>query len=182
MIFLKEWSVKSFQKEWRVESEEWRVELNNNSLNSPNSKLQTLDVGFKVFKLDTSNLTLWDSTPTSSDDEVVQRMLSMQETIKLDRTDMDVVYEVMLKLGIPLDFPIREIQINDKKGYSIGENCLVLVCLDYGKDGITPEDMEKMCEFLPAKIVSSEKSFKDDTALSNAHYILKDRDIEMKLL
>ncbi len=143
---------------------------------------ESVDTGFKVFKLDTSNLTLWDSTPTSSDDEVIQRMISMQDTIKLDRTDLDVVYEIMLKLGIPLDFPIKEIQINDKKGYSIGENCLVLVCLDYGKDGITPEDMEKMCEYLPAKIVSSEKSFKDDTALSNAHYILKDRDIEMKLL
>ena len=143
---------------------------------------ESVDTGFKVFKLDTSNLTLWDSTPTSSDDEVIQRMISMQDTIKLDRTDLDVVYEIMLKLGIPLDFPINEIQINDKKGYSIGENCLVLVCLDYGKDGITPEDMEKMCEYLPAKIVSSEKSFKDDTALSNAHYILKDRDIEMKLL
>lgn len=140
------------------------------------------DTGFKVFKLDTSNLTIWDSTPTSDDDEVVQRMLSMQGSIKLDRTDLDVVYEVMLKLGIPLDYSITEVSINDKKGYSIGDNCLVLVCLDYGKDGITPEDIERMCEFLPAKIVSSEKSFKDDTALSNAHYILKDKDIEMKLL
>lgn len=140
------------------------------------------DTGFKVFKLDTSNLTIWDSTPTSDDDEVVQRMLSMQDSIKLDRTDLDVVYEVMLKLGIPLDYSITEVSINDKKGYSIGDNCLVLVCLDYGKDGITPEDIERMCEFLPAKIVSSEKSFKDDTALSNAHYILKDKDIEMKLL
>lgn len=147
-----------------------------------NEQNNSVDTGFKVFKLDTSNLTLWDSTPTSDDDEVVQRILSMQDTIKLDRTDFDVVYEVMLKLGIPLDYPITEVSINDKKGYSIGENCLVLVCLDYGKDGITPEDMEKMCEFLPAKIVSSEKSFKDDTALSNAHYILKDRNIEMKLL
>ena len=104
------------------------------------------------------------------------------DNIKPGRSNEDLVYEIMLKLGIPLDFPINEIQINDKKGYSIGENCLVLVCLDYGKDGITPEDMEKMCEYLPAKIVSSEKSFKDDTALSNAHYILKDRDIEMKLI
>ena len=95
---------------------------------------------------------------------------------------IDVVYEVMLKLGIPLDYPIQEVEINDKKGYSIGENCLVLVCIDYGKDGITPEDVEKMCEFLPAKIVSSQQAFKDDVSLSNAHYILKDKDIEIKLL
>ena len=47
---------------------------------------------------------------------------------------------------------------------------------------LRPEDIEAMCELVPAKIVSSEQAFKDDTALSNAHYILKDKGIEMKLL
>ncbi len=151
----------------------------NSTLNSQNSKL---DVGFKVFKLDTSNLVQWDSTPSDNEDEVVEKFMAMTRTIKADRTDNDIVYEVMLKLGIPLDYPVSRIQINDKKAYSIGENCLVLVCLDYGQNGITPEDIDKMCDLLPAKIVSSEQAFKDDTALSNAYYKLKDRDIEMKLL
>lgn len=141
-----------------------------------------VDVGFKVFKLDTSNLAKWDSTPTEDADELTQRLFTMNDTVKTDRTDLDVVYEVMLKLGIPLDYKVIPIEINDKKAYSIGEDCLVLVCLDFGKDGITPEDIDAMCEYLPAKIVSSESAFKDDTALSNAHYILKDKDIEMQLL
>ena len=140
------------------------------------------DVGFRVFKLDTSNLAKWDSTPTEDEEELQTRFLGMADTVKAGRTSEDLVYEVMLKLGIPLDYPIKEIQINDKKAYSIGDNCLVLVCIDYGKDGITPEDVEKMCDFLPAKIVSSQSAFKDDVSLSNAHYILKDRDIEIKLL
>ncbi|UKI41468.1 MAG: hypothetical protein L6V95_15885 [Candidatus Melainabacteria bacterium] len=71
------------------------------------------------------------------------RLHEIENSVKSDRTDLDVVYEVMLKLGVPLDFPVQEIQINDKKAYSIGENCLVLVCIDYGKDGISPEDVEK---------------------------------------
>ena len=143
---------------------------------------QPLDIGFKVFKLDTSNLAKWDSTPTQDEQIVAQRFSLLNETIKPDRNDLDVVYEVMLKMGIPLDYKVIPTEINDKKAYSIGEDCLVLVCLDYGKDGITPEDIEAMCEFVPAKIVSSEQAFKDDTALSNAHYILKDKGIEMKLL
>lgn len=142
-----------------------------------------LDIGFKVFKLDTSNLVKWDSTPTEDKDEIYQRMSLLKETIKPDRNDLDVVYEVMLKLGIPLDYPIEEVSVNDKRAYSIGEDCLVLICLDYGKDGITADDVKLMCEdYTPAKIVASEQAFKDDVSLSNAHYILKDHNIEMKLL
>ncbi len=143
---------------------------------------QPLDIGFKVFKLDTSNLAKWDSTPLENAGALFQRLDAIENSIKSDRTELDVVYEVMLKMGIPLDYKVIPTEINDKKAYSIGEDCLVLVCLDYGKDGITPEDIEAMCEFVPAKIVSSEQAFKDDTALSNAHYILKDKGIEMKLL
>lgn len=143
----------------------------------------SVDTGFKVFKLDTSNLVKWDSTPTPNTDEVYQRMSLLQETIKPDRNDLDVVYETMLKLGIPLDYSVTEVEVNDKKAYSIGEDCLVLICLDYGKDGITADDIKTMCDdYVPAKIVASEQAFKDDVALSNAHYILKDRNIEMKLL
>ena len=143
----------------------------------------SVDTGFKVFKLDTSNLVKWDSTTTDDAEELTQRMSLLKATIKPDRNDLDMVYETMLKLGIPLDYKVTKVEVNDKKAYSIGEDCLVLICLDYGKDGITAEDIKTMCDdYVPAKIVASEQAFKDDVALSNAHYILKDRQIEMKLL
>ena len=57
-----------------------------------------LDVGFKVFKLDTSNLKTWDGTPIQDTqiDLFYERLNAMIDTVKDDRTDMDVVYEVML--------------------------------------------------------------------------------------
>ena len=144
---------------------------------------KSVDTGFKVFKLDTSNLVKWDSTPTEDTQELTQRMALLKNTIKPDRNDLDMVYETMLKLGIPLDYSINEVKVNDKKAYSIGDDCLVLICLDYGQEGITADDIKTMCEeYVPAKIVASEQAFKDDVALSNAHYILKDHNIEMKLL
>ena len=144
---------------------------------------ESVDTGFKVFKLDTSNLVKWDSTPTEDTQELTQRMALLKNTIKPDRNDLDMVYETMLKLGIPLDYSINEVKVNDKKAYSIGDDCLVLICLDYGQEGITADDIKTMCEeYVPAKIVASEQAFKDDVALSNAHYILKDHNIEMKLL
>ncbi len=144
----------------------------------------SVDVGFKVFKLDTSNLIKWDSTPTEDVEELQKRFAMLNETIKPDRNDLDVVYEAMLKLGIKLDIPTKEVNINNKKAYLIEDNnAYTLICLDYGSDGITADDMKTMCEeYKPTRIVASEQAFKDDVALSNAHYILKDHNIEMKLL
>ncbi len=139
-----------------------------------------LDVGFKVFKLDTSNLKIWDNTPIADAqiDLFYKRMNDMIDSIKDDRTDIDVVYEVMLKMGVPLDIPVTYTDINDKIAYVVGD-MLLLICL---ADNITAEDIEKMADFAPAKIVCAEQGFTDDSALSNAHYILKDKEIELKLV
>lgn len=154
---------------------------NNNGQLSIEEK-QPLDIGFKVFKLDTSNLKQWDSEPTEEIQVIQKKINAMNETLKDDRSDLDVIYEVMLKLGIPLNYSVNEIQINDKKAYTIGDNCLELVCLDRGQNGISAEDVEKMCEYLPDRIIAAEQAFKDDSALSNAHYIVKDRKIKLSLL
>ena len=146
------------------------------------------DIGFKVLKLDTSNLHAWDGTPISDGNmqTLWDRFDAREKTIKNDRTDLDIVYEVMLKMGIHLDCVVSEITVGNRKCYSIGErpfetskDCMILVCLDFG---ITPEDITAFCDLAPAKIIVAEEAFEDSTAMSNAHYILKDRDIEMKLL
>ena len=142
------------------------------------------DVGFKVFKLDTSNLVKWDDTPIEGVDttDLFNRMDGMVESIKKDRTELDVVYEVMLKLGIPLTYKVFENEVNGRKVYSIGDDGLILVCLDGSNGGITPEDISAMCDLTPAKIVAAEEAFKDDVALSNAYYISKDKGVEIELL
>ena len=140
-----------------------------------------LDIGFKVFKLDTSNLRIWDNTPITGDNQIemfTERMNSMIDSIKDDRTDMDVVYEVMLKMGVPLDIPVQYIEVNGKVVYIVGDFLLMIALFD----NITAEDIEAIAEYAPAKIICAEHGFADDSALSNAHYILKDRQIELKLI
>ena len=143
-----------------------------------------VDVGFKVLKLDTSNLVKWDDTPLASTDtaDLFTRMDGMIESIKKGRSELDVVYEVMLKLGIPATYQVFENNLNGRKVYSIGDDGLILVCLDGSNGGITPEDVTAMCELTPAKIVAAEEAFKDDVALSNAFYISKDSGVEIMLL
>ena len=158
-----------------------RIRLAGKKIAEQNS---SVDVGFKVFKLDSSNLIKWDSTPIEDVEELQKRLALLNETIKPERNELDVVYEAMLKLGIKLDIPVKEVNIHDKKAYLIEDNnAYTLICLDYGSDGINADDMKTMCEeYKPTRIVASEQAFKDDIALSNAHYILKDHNIEMKLL
>ncbi len=140
-----------------------------------------LDIGFRVFKLDTSNLETWDGTPVENEQIQIlyDRMNSMVQRVKSDRTDLDMVFEVMLKLGVPLTYSVNQIAINNKTAYAVGDDCLLLVCL---ATDVAPEDVEAMAEYAPAKVVISRDSFADDTAMANAYYILRDRGIELKLL
>ena len=140
-----------------------------------------LDVGFRVFKLDTSNLKTWDSTPVTEDGMQIlfDRMNGMIHRVKPDRTDLDMVYEIMLKLGIPLTYSVNQIEVNGKTAYTIGDDCLLLICL---AEDVRPEDVEAMAEYAPAKLIIARDSFKDDTAMANAHYILRDKGIELKLV
>lgn len=92
---------------------------------------QQLDIGFKVFKLDSSNLNSWDVNP---DDLEVALQTSMYN-IKNDRTEDDLLYEILLKYGIPLDEEINIHTIAGKKVYEMGAGSLI-ICLD---DNLTSE-------------------------------------------
>lgn len=142
---------------------------------------EQLDIGFKVFKLDSSNLKTWDNTPVTAEqmDLLYERMNHMIHRVKSDRSDLDMVCEIMLKLGVPLTYSVTAVEINGKTAYSIGDDCLLLICL---APDVQPEDIEQMAEYAPAKLIISRESFVDDTAMANAHYILKDHGVELKLV
>ena len=140
-----------------------------------------LDTGFRVFKLDSSNLKTWDGTPVSEEDYqlVLDRMNDMIDSVKNDRSNMDVVYEIMLKMGVPLTYSVMPLDFDGVKAYSIGEDGLLIVCLD---EGITTEAVEQMADCTPAKIILAESCFADISAMRNAHYVLQNRGIELKLI
>lgn len=153
----------------------------NGQMQIGDSEKKPLDVGFRVFKLDSSNLQTWDATPVDELrlEDLLNRMNTMINRVKADRSDLDMVCEVMLKLGVPLTYSVNKVAVNSKVAYTVGDDCLLLVCL---AADITPEDAEAMAEYVPAKVIISRDSFANDTAMANAYYILRDRGIELKLL
>ena len=127
-----------------------------------------LDIGFKVFKLDSSNLEKWEP-----DFDNIKQSLIVDE-IKKDRTNEDLVYEIMLKYGVDLTLPIEK----HDNIYSIGYGALVM-CLD---DNITNEITDKILRIVKdssvSRVVFKDSGFASDADKTNIKEILKTNNID----
>lgn len=129
------------------------------------------DIGFKDFKLDTSNLRKWQPDA----DDLEQSLFDSISNYVDGRTELDVVYEIMLKMGLDLTWPLETRTYCGKNVYAIGMGAL-MICLD---DHITPDVAEGMValhkELAPEtwKVVFKDNGFADDSAKVNIKEILK---------
>ena len=132
----------------------------------PLENREKLDIGFKVFKLDSSNIKEWD-TDTN---DLQQSLLDSVENIKSDRNSLDVLYEILLKYGLDLNVPIKETE----NFYSIGGGTL-LVSLnnEINLDVINSicEEYKKILEInkeFKTTVILRDNSFKNDVDKTNA--------------
>lgn len=144
------------------------------SENKDKEGIENLDIGFKVFKLDSSNLKSWDS----SIDNLEQNLLDMESNLKKDRTNEDLLYEILLKSGVELTAKIEEIKVGYNTLYNIGQGAL-LACLD---DKITQDVIDEIPKhkspFMETKVIFKEAGFMSDAAKINAVQNLKQFKIE----
>lgn len=147
---------------------EWEKEHPSDTLFSNEEKFTT-DIGFKVFKLDSTNIRPWNSESEMNSDD----LFSLSDVFKPDRSKEDILYEIMLKYGI-FDMPAEEIEINEKTMYRVGKRYMI-VCLE---DEITPEDVKAIAELSPRSVVFKESGFKNDNDKINAEYNLEKADVE----
>lgn len=134
------------------------------------SPLFSGDLGFRVFKLDSTNIRPWDP-----DRENLERSLEdAVEHVKADRTENDVLYELLLKLGLDLTVPIEKKAIAGKDVHSIGSGALI-VCLSREIASAEVEALalgiaEWHATLKPAgdsTIVFRDSAFADDVAKTN---------------
>lgn len=138
-----------------------------------------LDIGFKVFKLDSSNINKWD---LKDGEDIERKLYEMTENIKEGRTEEDILYEILLKYGIDLNMPIEEHNICGKKVFDIGFGAII-ACLDNNitldfvegigklKEELSPEENE-------CRVVFMDSGFATDSVKTNAIQILKRYNIE----
>lgn len=134
----------------------------------------SVDTGFKVFRLDSSNIKAWD--PHAEDLEGT--LLDLLDNIKSDRTTEDVLYEIILKIGLPLTVPIAEISSQNGTFYKVDDG-EVFVCLE---DSIRLEFVQEMIQTIERgkkpKFIFKETGFPDDSTKTNIIQILKKHEIK----
>ncbi len=119
---------------------------------------QKPDLGFKVFKLDTSNFIPWDSNPDNLSEESLQQSLS---NIKLDRSQQDLLYELFLKLGVTLNTPYQKVELAGKYMYDIGYGS-IYACLD---DDLDMDFCKAMIAYHDAQFPKEESKDKKEREL-----------------
>jgi adenine-specific DNA-methyltransferase len=139
------------------------------------------DTGFRVFKLDTSSVRAWNPNPNN----LSESLLSNLEHIEPGRSTEDILYEVLLKLGLDLCIPIEQHQIAGKTVHIIGGGTLI-ACFD---EQIRAEDAGSLAEGIVAcrdecgtagdtTAVFRDSAFENDVAKSNLAAILEQHGIK----
>lgn len=147
--------------------------------NKDKEGIENLDIGFKVFNLDSSNLVKWDNTPTTDEEEVKKRIQQSLFYLVEGREDLDLVYEIMLKYGLSLTLPVEERKFDVVTAYIINHpDYKVLICL---QPNITLSAVEEMDKETIGTYIFADRCFADANILSNTEEILKKKDKEMRL-
>jgi Adenine specific DNA methylase Mod len=130
-----------------------------------------LDIGFKVFKLDRSNIQEW----YADFDHIGEQLNLFENNFVKGRSEEDIVYEIMLKSGLDLNYPIEKINFHGKKIFSIAYGAL-FICLD---DQVTSDIADKLIELKnelkpeKTRVVFKDLGFKDDQTKINVYETLK---------
>lgn len=127
---------------------------------------QDLDTGFRVLKLDSTNM---QDIYYSPKDISQADLFSQVDNVKPDRTGEDLLFQVMLELGATLDSKIETTTVAGKTIYNVAEGYLV-ACFD---PDVTDEVVKAIAQMLPAYAVLRDTSMKDDSTATNFEQIFK---------
>lgn len=143
-----------------------RIRRAGKKIKAENPNATALDTGFRVLKLADSNMLDVYYSPA----EVVQQDLFAQaDNIKSDRTPEDLLFQVMLELGVLLDSKIEVQQVAGKQIYNVA-NGFLIACFD---KGVTDEVITAIAKQHPQYAVLRDSSYADDSTATNFEQLFK---------
>lgn len=134
--------------------------------NKDKEGIENLDIGFRVLKTDSSNMKDVYYSPVNTQQSLLD---SLTDNIKEDRTAEDLLFQIMLDLGISLSSKIEVKEINGKNIFSV-EDGFLIACFD--KD-ITEETVKAIAEEQPYYAIFRDSSIADDSVATNIEQIFQ---------
>ena len=134
--------------------------------NKDKENIDKLDVGFRVLKTDSSNMKDVYYTPENTEQSFLD---NLEDNIEEDRTQEDLLFQVMLDLGVPLSSTIEVEQIEDAKVFKVEDRFLV-ACFD---GSISDEVVKKIADMKPFYAVFRDMSMKNDSVAVNFEQIFE---------
>ena len=129
---------------------------------------QDLDIGFRVFKCDESNYKNVAFTPSDYSQESLELFV---DNIKEDRSDLDLLFDCMLRWGITLDLPMTSTKVDGCKIHNVNEGALV-ACFE-GR--VTEVVIDAICAMEPNKVVFRDSSFEEAAQKMNLFELFKQK-------
>lgn len=131
--------------------------------NADKDGINELDTGFRVLKIDTSNMNDIYYRPQDYNQDL---LATLENNIKEDRSDEDLLFQFMLDTGVPLSLPIERTELSSKSGghtiYQVGGNSLI-ASLDY----IDANMVNDIAALNPLKFITSERAIATDSDKTN---------------
>jgi adenine-specific DNA-methyltransferase len=133
------------------------------------------DLGFKVFKLASSNFKKWNKTTEDSDEDIIKSLDEILDNIIDGRSQEDQLYEILIKNGFPPTEKIEKLSLSGKDVFSVVDG-MMLICLE---EELTHDVVKAMADMQPSRVVCLDTAFENNDQLkTNTVHLMKAKGVE----
>lgn len=133
------------------------------------------DLGFKVFKLASSNFKKWNKTTEDSEEDIIKSLDEILDNIIDGRTQEDQLYEILIKNGFPPTEKIEKLSLAGKDVFSVVDG-MMLICLE---EKLTHDVVKAMADMQPSRVVCLDTAFENNDQLkTNTVHLMNAKGVE----
>lgn len=149
-------------KFWQYIEDEATREQAKQDFEAINERIQNLDTGFRVLRVDTSNMEEVYFEPAALQQD---HLFGQVDSVKEDRSDLDLLFGCMVDWGVELSYPLRQEEVAGKHLYIVNEGALV-ACFE---EDIDLEVIRAIAKLEPLRVLFRESCFASDAAKLNIY-------------
>ena len=153
-------------KFWQYIEDEATREQAKQDFEAINERIQNLDTGFRVLRVDTSNMEEVYFEPAALRQD---HLFGQVDSVKEDRSDLDLLFGCMVDWGVELSYPLRQEEVAGKHLYIVNEGALV-ACFE---EDIDLEVIRAIAKLEPLRVLFRESCFASDAAKLNIYELFK---------